>query len=63
MMGGGQTRNGQISDQLIGVGSSKPFSELGFWELSADDWSHVEGLEVIEHALELQRRAGRSMMR
>ena len=58
-----RTRNGQISDQLIGVGSSKPFGELCFWELSANDWSQVEGFEIIESAFELQRRTGRLVMR
>lgn len=48
-----RTRNGQISDQLIGIGSSKPLGELGFWELFANDRSHVEGFELVEDTLEL----------
>ena len=62
MMGDKRTRNGQIFDQLIGIGSSKPFGELGFWEFFANDRSHVEGFKLIENALKLQWRTGRRMM-
>lgn len=62
-MGEERTRNGQIFDQLIRIGSSEPFGEFGFWEFFANDWSHVKGFEFVENALQLQRRIGRRMMR
>lgn len=63
MIGDEQTRNSQISDQLIRIGGPKPIGELGFWEFFANDWSHVERLKLVENALELQWRTGRLMMR
>ena len=47
MKGDGRTRNGQISDQLIRVGSFKPLSEVGLWKFFSNDWSHVEGFELV----------------
>lgn len=63
MMRDERTCNGQISDQLVGIGSCKPLGELGFWKFFANDWSHVEGFELVENTLELQWGMGRRMMR
>ena len=63
MKGEERTRNGQISNQLIRVGSFEPRGKVRFWKFFANDWSHVEGFELLEGAFELQWRMGRRVMR
>ena len=53
MMADGLTRNGKVFDQIIGIGSSEPLSEVGLRKFFANDWSHVKRFEMIENTFEL----------
>ena len=51
---GGHTGDGEISQELVGVGCTEELDEVGGREFTADDGCYVEGLDVVQGSAELE---------
>ena len=52
---GGCTRSSEVSEQFIRVWSFKPFFQTCLWEFTANSWSDIKRLVIVQHTRELQR--------